>query len=71
MSDILLIRHVSPLGPLWYGLVTNESYPHVVGFGENLSAAKIAITLGVDFVNTLGKTGSLDSLEDFEEVDDE
>lgn len=69
MNDILLVKYRDLYGKLCYGLVTNESYPHVKGFNDNLAAAKLAISHGVAFVNTLGVTASLHSLIEFEEVD--
>lgn len=70
MSDVCIISW--PVGEeTYYGLVTDESYPKVFGYGNNLDIARAGKRFGADFVNTLGVTDNLNSLEEYEEVEDE
>lgn len=67
MSDVIIVSWTSGT-ETYYGLVTNKSYPHVYGFGVHLGAAKEGKKLGADFVDTLGISYDLNSLESYDEV---
>lgn len=70
MSDVIIVSW--PVGlDTCYGLLTNESYPNVFGYGTDIDMARAGKKLGASFVNTLTTTENLNSLESYEEVEDE
>lgn len=70
MSDVIIVSW--PVGEETnYGLLTNKSYPKVVGYGDNLEVARMGKRLGAIFVDTLYPIYDLNSFESYEEVEDE